>query len=141
MVNYEKPVVLSGNAVAEGVYTASGADMMMSDAGGDVVVQVTGFDHYGNYYFTINGFENAAKYRIQLTVNETDTVSGLNNASWGGFGGTVSGKTVTFENVCFGNQTNWHVRLWFDNQGNWENGWRLQDNDIPSLSVLVTKIL
>ena len=88
----------------------------------------------------MSGFENNATYRIVLTVSETDAVNGLQSASWGDFGGVVSGNTVTFENVCFGNQTDWHVRLWFESQGDWELGWKLQDADIPGLSVNVTKV-
>ncbi len=138
MLNYEKPVVLDGNVVAEGVFMASGAFPVVSDS--SVTAQITNFDHYGNYYMRIDGFENAATYRIVLTVSETATVSGLNNASWGDFGGVVSGNTVSFENICFGNQTDWHVRLWFDSQDNWENGYKLKDDDIPALSISVTKV-
>lgn len=138
MGNYEKPVVLANEELAEGVYMASGSTSVGSDS--SVTGTLTEFDHYGNYYFTINGFENSATYRIVLTVTETTAVNGLNSASWGEFGGVVSGNTVTFENVCFNNQTNWHVRLWFDSQGNWEGGWQLQDADIPGLKVSVMKV-
>lgn len=137
MTNYEKPAVLKSDDMAEGVFLASGGGVMAS--GGDAVGSLISADHYGNFYMKMSGFENGATYRIVLTVNETTAVNGLNNASWGGFGGVVSGNTVTFENVCFSNQTDWHVRLWFDSQGNWENGWKLQDSDIPGLSVNVTK--
>ncbi|MDE6640912.1 MAG: hypothetical protein K2K63_10330 [Acetatifactor sp.] len=138
MTNYEKPVVLANEDIAEGVYAASGATIAVS--GGSVTGTLISCDHYGNYYMKMAGFENGATYRIVLTVSETAAVSGLKDASWGGFGGVVNGNTVTFENVCFGNQTDWHVRLWFDSQGDWENGWQLQDADIPGLSVSVTKV-
>ncbi len=134
MTNYEKPAVLMDADVAEGVFLASGAVV-----GGAVSGSLISKDHYGNYYMRMSGFENGANYRIVLTVSETAAVNGLNDASWGGFGGAVSGNTVTFEGVCFGNQTDWHVRLWFDSQGQWEMGWRLQDGDIPDLSVCVEK--
>lgn len=137
MTNYQKPAVLKNEDVAEGVFLASGAAVVSN---GDVTGSVISADHYGNYYMKMSGFENGATYRIVLTVTETATVNGLNNASWGGFGGVLSGNTVTFENVCFGNQTDWHVRLWFDSQGNWEMGWQLKDADIPGLSVSVTKV-
>ena len=131
---YEKPFVLANEDLAEGVYAASGG------AAGDATGTLTYADHYGNYYMTMSGFENNATYRIVLTVSETDVVCGLSSASWGDFGGIVSGNTVTFENVCFGNQTDWHIRLWFESQGNWEMGWMLQDADIPGLTVYVTKV-
>lgn len=138
MINYEKPAVLKSDDMAEGVFLASGGVNMISGAG--VTGSLTSADHYGNYYFNVSGLENGATYRIVVTVNETGTINGLNAASWGGFGGVVSGNTVTFEGVCYSNQTDWHIRLWFDSQGNWENGWRLQDDDIPGLSINVTKI-
>lgn len=137
MKNYEKPIVLANSELSEGVYAGSGGTVASS---GDVVAELTSFDHYGNFYFKISGFDNTSTYRIVVKATETNTVNGLSNASWGDFGGVLSGNTVTFENVCFGNQTDWHIRLWFDSQGNWENGWRLSDNDIPSISVSVTKI-
>ena len=137
MKNYEKPVILANEDLAEGVYAASGA---VADVSGSATGSLISADHYGNYYMKMEGFENGAVYNITLTVAETDTVNGLNSASWGDFGGTVSGNTVTFEGVCFGNQTDWHVRLWFDSQGNWEWGWQLKDEDIPGLSVSVTKV-
>lgn len=135
---YEKPILIPAEDVAEGIYMASGA--VVGNSGGDAIGTLTSFDHYGNYYMTMSGFENGAIYRIVLTVAETATVYGLQNASWGDFGGIVSGNTVTFENVCFGNQTDWHIRLWFESQGNWEWGWQLQDADIPGLTISVTKV-
>lgn len=138
MLIYEKPVVMANEDLAEGVYAASGTAPVVSDSA--VTGSLINADHYGNYYMRMEGFENSATYRIVLTVSETAAVSGLQSASWGDFGGVVSGNTVTFENVCFSNQTDWHVRLWFESQGNWENGWRLQDDDIPGLSVSVTKV-
>lgn len=138
MQNYEKPVVLENEELAEGVYAASGADAVVS--GSTVTGRLTSADHYGNYYMEMEGFENASVYRIVLTVSETNTVYGLKSASWGSFGGVISGNTVTFEGVCFNNQKNWHIRLWFESQGNWENGWQLKDEDIPDLNVFVTKV-
>ena len=138
MNTYQKPSVTELTDFSEGVYMASGAGVAAS--GGDVTGTLTYADHYGNYYMTMSGFENGATYRIVLTVAETAVVNGLQSASWGDFGGVVSGNTVTFENVCFANQTYWHVRLWFESQGNWELGWKLQDADIPGLSVSVTKV-
>lgn len=137
-MNYERPTVLTSGEMAEGVFLASGGSAVVSDS--SVTGSLISADHYGNYYMKMEGFDNGATYRIVLTVSETSAVSGLNNASWGGFGGTVSGNTVTFEGICFNNQTDWHVRLWFESQGGWENGWQLKDEDIPSLSVSVTKI-
>lgn len=137
-MNYEKPAVLKNEDLAEGVFLASGAAAVVSDTA--VTGSLISADHYGNYYMRMEGFENSATYRIVLTVSETGAVNGLNNASWGDFGGVVNGNQVTFENVCFSNQTDWHVRLWFDSQGNWEWGWQLQDADIPGLSVSVTKV-
>ncbi|MCH5341174.1 MAG: hypothetical protein J1E01_06890 [Acetatifactor sp.] len=134
---YEKPIVIPAEDVAEGVYMASGASVVT--VVGDATGALKSFDHYGNYYMTMGGFENGATYKIVVTVAETATINGLNNASWSGFGGTVSGNTVTFENVCFANQTDWHIRLWFDSQGGWENGWTLQDADIPRLTISITK--
>ena len=136
---YEKPIVVPTDEIAEGIYAASGGGVVAS--GGDATGTLINADHYGNYYMKMSGFENGATYRIVLTVAETNAVHGLKSASWGDFGGVVSGNTVTFENVCFGNQTDWHVRLWFESQGNWEMGWQLQDADIPGLSVSVTKVL
>lgn len=138
MTNYEKPAVLKSEDVAEGVFLASGGGAVLSS--GDATGSLISADHYGNYYMKMSGFENGATYRIVLTVTETDVVNGLKSASWGDFGGVVSGNTVTFENVCFGNQTDWHVRLWFESQGNWEWGWQLKDADIPGLSVSATKV-
>lgn len=135
---YEKPVLLAQEELAEGVYMGSGTGATVS--GSNVTGRLTSYDHWGNYYMRMEGFENASTYRIVLTVTETDTVHGLNSASWGSFGGVVSGNTVTFENVCFNNQKDWHVRLWFDSQGDWELGWKLQDSDIPALKISVTKI-
>ncbi len=137
MSNYEKPIVLADSELSEGVFTASGGYVTSS---GDATAQLTSYDHYGNYYFSTTGFENGSTYSVVLTVDETDTISGLNYATWGDFGGVVNGNTVTFSNVCFDNQTNWQVRLWFDSQGNWENGWSLSDSDIPNLSVTITKV-
>lgn len=137
MKSYEKPVVLANEELAEGIYAASGATVASDSA---VTGSLISADHYGNYYMRMAGFENGATYKIVLTVSETATVNGLQSASWGDFGGVVSGNTVTFENVCFANQTDWHVRLWFESQGNWEWGWKLQDEDIPGLSVSVTKV-
>lgn len=138
MVNYEKPVILVNEELAEGVYAASGAGAAVSGFG--VTGRLKTFDHYGNYYMEMEGFDNASVYRIVLTVSETSTVYGLTSASWGQFGGVVSGNTVSFENVCFSNQTEWHVRLWFESQGDWGLGWKLEDSDIPNLNVSVTKI-
>lgn len=135
---YEKPTILENEDLAEGVYAASGA--VDSDASSSVTAYMTSSDHYGNYYMRIEGFENSATYRIVLTVSETEKVNGLNSASWGDFGGIVAGNTVTFEGVCFGNQTDWHVRLWFDSMGNWDWGWSLQDADIPKMSISVIKV-
>ena len=138
MNTYQKPCVTELTEYSEGVYMASGAGIVASS--GDATGELISADHYGNFYMKMSGFENSATYRIVLTVSETDAVNGLKSASWGDFGGVVSGNTVTFENVCFGNQTDWHVRLWFESQGNWEYGWQLQDADIPGLSVSVTKV-
>lgn len=136
MKNYEKPLIVENEDLSEGIYAASGTVTSV----GDVTAVVTFFDHYGNYYFKVSGFENAAKYNIVLTVANTALVNGLNSASWGGFGGTVNGNTVTFTGVCFANQTDWHVRLWFNSQGDWEYGWCLSDKDIPKVTISITKI-
>lgn len=136
MKNYEKPMILANEEMAEGVYAASGT----TAAASDIVARLTQYDHYGNYYLNITGFDNASTYRVTVQVSETATVYGLTSASWGDFGGVVSGNTVTFENICFGNQTDWHVRLWFSSQGNWDYGWKLEDADIPSLTVSAVKI-
>lgn len=131
---YEKPIVLVTEDFAEGVYAASGA------VTGNVSGTLIAADHYGNFYMKMSGFENSAIYRIVVTVTETDAVYGLSNASWGDYVGIVSGNTATFESVCLANQTDWHIRLWFDSQGNWESGWLLQDADIPNITVSVTKV-
>ena len=140
MEQYKTPVVLMNEELAEGVYAASGA-VGGGAAGGDATAVMTSCDHYGNYYFTVSGLEDGATYKIVLTVTETSAVHGLTQASWGDYGGVVSGNTATIERITlYANQTSWHARLWFESQGGWEMGWQLQDSDIPSISVVITKL-
>ena len=136
-MSYEKPIILADDTTSEGVFLASGQGVST----GDVTGRVTSADHYGNYYLTFDSFENGMTYTITLTVHETATVYGLNSASWDGLSGvSVSGNTVSYTGVLYANQTDWHVRLYFDSQPGWELGWKLTDGDIPELDINVKKL-
>lgn len=137
MNKYERPDAVLLDHTSEGVFAASGVN---GSSVGDVTVTVTNADHYGNYYLSYSGFENGATYNTLITVNETSTVYGLRASSWDGHGGVVSGNTVSYTGVQFANQTTGHIRLWFDSQNDWENGWKLNDSDIPTINMVITKV-
>lgn len=121
MTNYEKPVVLANDDVAEGVYAASGAQI--AGGSGSVSVSSVSLGSEGNQYYKVNtynvtirnnGQEDAADWSVNVSVTSgtaseakiyndwlaSASLSGNTIAIKPGGGGTIAaGQEITVEIV------------------------------------------
>ena len=99
---YEKPIVLTTDDLAEGVYAASGA----SESGGATYTlkQTNAWDGNKQYDITFTNNSNEKVGSVTVTLKANGNVSSIG----GNVSGTVSGSTasVTFNNYGNGIEAN-----------------------------------
>lgn len=104
MKNYEKPIVLTNEDLAEGVYAASGAVSGGGVAGGSGTVAVSSVetDSVGNQWYKVNvykvtitnfGSESSADWSVSISVTSGSAVS---VSTYGDYVNvSLSGKKIT----------------------------------------------
>lgn len=101
MINYEKPVILANEDMAEGVYAASGAQI----AGGSDSVSVSGvsMESEGNQYYKVNTYNvkirnsgqvDSADWSVDVSVI-SGTASDVTTYNGWLASASLSGNTIT----------------------------------------------